>query len=164
MHKKILLSLSLAFAMAIVALPGSALAADAAQDAYNAYNQAIAPIREQLASKHAELGAMRDSEQRDDAKAKQLFKEIGELKGQLYVAQEDLRAKLREAGVPEGGYGMHHRGGTGYGYGCGPDSPRISEQDGYPMHRGSMGYGGGHMRRGGHMGGGYGGHRGGGDW
>lgn len=158
MNKKLIFSLSLAFAVAVIGLSGSALAADAAQDAFNAHNQTVAPLQEQLAGKQAELDALHNSDQRDDAKAKQLFKEIGELKGQLYVAREDLRSKLQEAGVPEGGYGMHHRGGYGGGYGCGS---RFSDGGDYPAHRGYMGGHGGSMRRGGgHMGGGYG-HRGG---
>lgn len=158
MYKKLLLPLSLAFAVAIVAVSGNAGAADAVQDAYTAYSQAVAPLREQLAAKHAELAALHNSDQRDDAKAKQLFKEIGDLEGQLYVAREDHRVKMREAGVPEGGYGMHHGG-----YGRGPDNPRFMDDNEYPTHRGYMGQGG-HMRRGGHMGGGHGGHRGGWDW
>lgn len=159
MYKKMLLALSLALVVTIVAISENVGAADAAQDAYTAYSQTVAPLREQLAAKHAELAALHNSDQRDDAKATQLFKEIGDLKGQLYVAGEDHRAKMREVGAPEGGYGMHHR--SGYGYG--PEGGQFMDGNDYPMHRGYMGQGG-HMRRGGHMGGGHGGHRGGWDW
>lgn len=147
MKKIMLLPLSFAFALAVVGLSGSAFAADQSQDAYNAYTQRVAPIEQQLYSKQAELDALYANPQPDTAKAQQLFKDIGELRGQLFAAESELRSQMGDnvpyAGMhhpgefSQGGYGMGHRGGymghRGGGYG-------------YNGHRGGgyMGHGGGH--------------------
>lgn len=126
------LSLSLAFAFAIAGVSASAFAADQAQDAYNAYNQKVAPIERQLYAKEAELDALYGNAQPDTDKAQQLFREIGELKGQLFAAEAEIRSQLGNAGASYGG--MHHPG-------------EFPQDDyGYRGHRGGGGmrHGGGH--------------------
>lgn len=133
--------LSFAFALAIVGLSGSVFAADQAQEAYNAYSQKVAPIEQQLFAKQAELDAVYANPQPDTAKAQQLYKDIAELKGQLFAAQAELRSQVGDSGAPYAG--MHHPGEFSQGGGYGNMGHRGG---GYMGHRGGgyMGHGGGH--------------------
>ncbi len=108
MKKKIMLSLSFVFAFAIVGLAESASAADQVQDAYAAYNQNAGAIEQQLYAKQAELDALYANPEPDTARAQQLFREIGELKGQLFAAEAELRSQAGDPGVAYSG--MHHNG------------------------------------------------------
>lgn len=154
MKKVMLLPLSFAFALAIAGLSGSVFAADQARDAYAAYNREVAPIRQQLYAKLAELDAVSANPQPDTAKAQQLFREIGELRGQLFAAEAELRSQVGDSDLPYAG--MHHPGEVVQG-GVGMHHPgEYSQSDyGYRGHRGGgWGHRGGSMRHGG-------GHRGG---
>lgn len=153
MKKIMILPLSFAFAIAIAGLSGSAFAADQTQDAYNAFNQKVAPIQQQLYAKEAELDAVYANPQPDTAKAQQLFKEIGDLRGQLFAAEAELRSQVGDSGAPYGG--MHHPGEfSGYNDSYdGMHHPGEFSQSGYRGNRGGnwghrgggyMGHGGGH--------------------
>lgn len=131
------------FVAAIAGLSGSVFAADDAAQPYDQYRQTMQPLAEQLFEKQDALRDLQMSGQRDDAKARQLFQEIADIKAKMFAAESELQGSSPDA-LP---YGMHHRGGDGYGYG-------HRGGDGYGM----MGYGGGH-RRGGNRGHG-GGHHG----
>lgn len=131
--------LSLFFAVAVAGLTGSIFAADEIQDAYAAYQQKAAPIEQQLYAKQAELDALYANPQPDTAKAQHLFREIGDLEGQLFAAGVELRSRLSDSDTPY--MGRHHPGefstdgymGRGMGHG------------GYMGHRGgNMRHGGGH--------------------
>lgn len=116
--------LSLAFAFAVAGLLGSALAADRAEDAYNAYSRKVAPIEQQLYAKEVELDELFGSSRPDTGRVQELYKEIGELKGQLFAAEAEFRAQQGGSGAPAG-FGHH---------------PGEFSQGGY----GRMGHGGGH--------------------
>lgn len=135
MKKMLSVPLSFAFVIALAGMSGTVFAADQAQDALTAYGQRIAPLEQQLYAKQAELDAIYASAQPDTARAQQLFKEIGELQGQLFAAQTELRA---QSGDIDAAYaGMHHPG-------------EFSRRGGYMSHRGGyMGHRGGYMRHGG---------------
>lgn len=167
MKKVMLLPLSFAFALAIAGLSGSAFAADQTQDAYNAFNQKVAPIQQQLYAKQAELDAVYANPQPDTAKAQQLFREIGDLRGQLFAAEAELRSQVGDSGgqyagmhhpgeFVQGGTGMHHPGEfADSGAYSGMHHPGEFSQNGYGYrgHRGGGNWG--------HRGGGYSGHGGG---
>lgn len=129
--KKVLYPLAFVVALTFIGLPASAMAEDATQQAFETFEQAVAPIQQQLYAKTTELDALLAGSQRDDAKVQQLFREIGELKGQIFIARQELYGKLGDSDSAYA-YGRHHRGGMRGGYGSG----------GY-------GHGGGHMGRGG---------------
>lgn len=120
------------FVAAIAGLSGSVFAADDAAQPYDQYRQTMQPLAEQLFEKQDALRDLQMSGQRDDARARQLFEEIADIKAKMFAAESELQTASPSA-MP---YGMHHRGG---GYGM-------------------MGYGGGH--RGGYRGGHGGGHHG----
>lgn len=105
MNKTLLRVFAFTFAFAMA---GIAFAAEQTQDAYAEYNQKVAPVEQQLYAKQAELQALRFSPQPDTAKAQQLFKEIGELRGQLFAARMELRSQAGEAMPPYAG--RRHRG------------------------------------------------------
>ncbi|MDR2392122.1 MAG: hypothetical protein LBE84_10655 [Planctomycetota bacterium] len=128
----------LPFAFAAASLFGAVFSADRTQDAYDAYGRKAAPLERQLYAKQAELDAVYASPQPDTAKAQQLFREIGELKGQLFAAWAELHAQLGESDAPYAG--MPHSGRFGrHGYG-------YPDRGGYRGHRGggqcAGGYGG----------------------
>ena len=140
MNKKIGIGLVLAVVMAVAA-SGIQAGEDALQNAYNAYNQAVAPLQEQLASKRSELANVMNSDTPDKARIQELYQQIGALQGQIASAELDLAGKLGDSGRVNGGYGMHHGGiGSSRGY-----------ADGY---YGGMGHG---RMGGGHHGGWHGG-------
>lgn len=128
------------FVVALAGLSGSVFAAEDAAQPYEQYRQTIQPLAEQLFEKQNTLRELQMSGQRDDAKARQLFQEIADIKAKIFAAESELQASSPNA-LP---YGMHHGGGYGYGYG----------------HRGGM-MGNGMMGNGGHFRGGYRGHGGG---
>lgn len=151
MKKNWMLTLVVAGIIAANGLVAAADSTPSAPDAYVDFNQKVTPLRQELYAKQMELDALYNSGTRDDAKVQQLFREIGEIKGKLFVAQSELRSQAGDSGMPYcgmgRGMGMHH-GGMG-GPGMGPRGDM------------GMGYGGGH---GGHRGGYGGGHRGGWGW
>lgn len=150
MRKSMLLFLSLALALGAV-LSGGASAADAVRDAYDAYGQTVEPLRRDLSAKQAELDALYESGQRDDAKAQQLFKDMGEIEGKLFVAETELRDKLKTAApAADGGVMTHHYGEFRHG----EPAPRMGMRHG-GGHGGSMRHGGhdGYGRQGGYCGG-----------
>ncbi len=136
MQKQTFLPLAFAFALVAAGLTNASFAADQAPDAY----QKAAAIEQQLYAKQAELSALSAAPRPDTAKAQQLFREIGELEGQLFAAQAETGLQPGSSGmhhpgemVPDGyahhpgeaafdaSYGPHHpgefaRGGYGYGY------------------------------------------------
>lgn len=139
-------SIFVAVAAMVVCMAGTVFSADAAADAYEAFEKAASSIEEQIYAKQGEIAALYNDKQRNDEKAKQLFGEIGALEAQLYSARRDLRTKLEEAGVPTTGYGRHHGG-----YRPEMEMPRHYQGESYG-HGGWGGHGGRHM------GGGYGRH------
>ena len=149
MNKKTFLALACVIALGAA---GMASGADSAQPQgqtdYEAYMQTVNGIRQQLFAKQAELSALSRSGARDDAKAQQLFTEIGELRGRLYVAESDFRDKTGIDGNGfhrGGGYGMRH-----FGSGYGPMEPGDGPM---PMHHGGEWSGHGSRHGGGHRGG-----------
>ena len=148
MKKTASLSLLFALAFGVASLPGVVSAAETASSpgAYAVFAEKAAGIQQQLYAKRLELGALYQSEQRDDAKAQQLYEEIAALQAQLYAARAELRDVVGDDDGWSGrGPGMHHggapwaggrgymgggghrggmmhggyRGHGGYGYGCG---------------------------------------------
>ncbi|MDR0362730.1 MAG: hypothetical protein LBJ46_08635 [Planctomycetota bacterium] len=112
MKKRIILSFVFTFAIVGISV---GFAADGAQDAYGVYAQKVAPLEQQLNFKQAELDAIYANPQPDTAKAQQLYKEIGELKGQLFAAEAELRAQLGESDMSySGGHHNGYRGHDGY--------------------------------------------------
>lgn len=126
--------IALAFALAIAGFAGAAIAADSGnewQTAYDAFNKTADTVGPQLDAKHMELANQLNSANPDKSRIQELYKEIGDLQGQLAAARVDLQGPAQMGYAPRGGYGMHHGGGMGMGRG------------GYG-HRGYMGHGGGH--------------------
>lgn len=104
--------------VSILAASGSAFAADAVQDAYTKFEATASNVQQQLYTKQTELNALMADNQSQSPRVQELFREIGELEGQLYIARSELHSSLNAAG---GGayprHGMPFRGGPGYG-GC----------------------------------------------
>ena len=136
-----------AVALVMGTASGAVFAAEPAQETYSELEQKAVSVRRQLYAKETELDALYAGNELDSDKARQLFRDIGELKGQLFAVQAELRAKFGEPGARYGDMGMYHRGAFGQGGGGCP---------------GRMGYGGHMGYRGNMMGGGR--HHGGWDW
>lgn len=132
--------IALAFALAIAGFTGAAVAAEGAdwQAAYDKFSKTADQVGPQLDAKHMELATQLNSPSPDKNRIQELYKEIGELQGQLAAARVDLQGPAGAGYAPHGGYGMRHGGGMRMGMGGGMGG-------GYG-HRGggSMGHGGGH--------------------
>lgn len=110
------MTLALLFASILVA-SGSAFGADAVQDAYTKFEATASSVQQQIYAKQTELNSLMVNNQAQSPRVQELFREIGELEGQLYVARSELNTSLNAAGG--GAYprrGMPFRGGPGYGY------------------------------------------------
>lgn len=116
MKRNSILFLSLVFAVAaaFAVVGDAARAADGVPEAYGK----IASIEQELFAKQNELNALYNAATPDAARAQQLFRDIGELRGQLFAAESELRAQAGSGAAPYAG--MHHPGEfSGYdGYGC----------------------------------------------
>lgn len=109
------MTLTLLFVSILVA-SGSAFSTDAAQDAYSKFESTVSAVQQQLYAKQTELNALMANNQAQSPRVQELFREIGELEGQLYIARTELHSSLDASGV--GAYprrGMPFRGGPGYG-------------------------------------------------
>lgn len=130
------------FGLFALAVSGQALGADDMRQAYSDYVDQTLPLRQQLDQKQVELNSLFAQNPRDDAKVKQLFREIADIESSLFSLDADFQAKAQTSP----GMGM----GNGIGMGMGMHHP--GEMNG--MMR--MGHHGGGW--GGHMGGNWGGH------
>ncbi len=102
--------------VSILAASGSAFAADAVQDAYTKFEATASSVQQQLYAKQTELNSLMANNQAQSPRVQELFREMGDLEGQLYVARSELHSKLNASGG--GAYprpGMTFRGGHGYG-------------------------------------------------
>jgi hypothetical protein len=114
MKKTMIVLPAFVFILAVAGLSGAVFAADQAQ--YD-NNREAASIEQRIFAKQAELDAVYADPQPDVARAQQLFREIGDLKGQLFAAETGLRSRSGDFGAPLAG--RHHRGyrgrrGNGY--------------------------------------------------
>lgn len=88
-----------------------------AQQIMSAQYEKMAPVKQQMIVKQAELQAQMISPAPDKAKIESLAKEIGALKGKMLAARSDAVTLLKNEGVPiGGGFSM----GPGRGRGMGP--------------------------------------------
>ena len=78
----------------------------------------VAPLREELWAKHAELEALSGNVNADPERITQLVSEMKDLRIQLRTERDVLKAKLEAEGLPtpKRGWGKK-RGGQGYGHG-----------------------------------------------
>lgn len=82
----------------------------------------MAPLRQQLFAKQAELDALFASGSGDSEKINSITKEINTLSTKLTEAEVRMRQDMAKQGMPYGGGyrgGYGHRGGGGYGNGMG---------------------------------------------
>lgn len=86
-----------------------------------AHEKAIAPLREQLFAKGAELRALENQPNPDLKAIDGLTRDISGLRGRMFDEAQDFRAKVaKETGWTMGpGYGMGYGMGPGYGMGYG---------------------------------------------
>lgn len=93
-----------------------------AQAAMQKHWNAVAPLRQQLFAKQAELDAKIISGA-NDSEIKSITQEINTLSAKLNEAQVQMRQEMAKQGMPYGGHmgggGYGHRGGMGYGHGMG---------------------------------------------
>lgn len=94
-----------------------------AQTAMQKHWNTVAPLRQQLFAKQAELDA-KIASGASDAEIGSLTKEINALSAKLTEAQVQMQQEMAKQGMPYGGYmggghmgGYGHRGGMGYGHG-----------------------------------------------
>lgn len=112
-------NVTLAFLFALVVIAsGSAFAEDVVQDAYAKFETTTSSLQQQLYAKQTELDTLIANNQAQSPRVQELFREIGELRGQLYLARTELQSTLNSSGgvYPRHG-GIPFRSGPGYG-GC----------------------------------------------
>lgn len=81
------------------------------------FGKTILPLQQQMSAKQAELDALYyDGTPQNDPKVQTLMKEISVLDTKHYAAQNEMRIKMIENGIPYGGSGM----GRGRMIGMGP--------------------------------------------
>lgn len=87
-----------------------------AQAAAQKHWNALAPLRQQLFAKQAELDA-KIASGAADPEIRSITKEINMLSAKLNEAQVQMRQEMARQGMPYGGHmgGYGHRGGMGYG-------------------------------------------------
>ncbi|MDL2267342.1 MAG: hypothetical protein LBC94_10375 [Desulfovibrio sp.] len=82
----------------------------------------VAPLRQQLFAKQAELDA-KIASGASDSEIKSITQEVNSLSAKLNEAQVQMRQEMAKQGMPYGGHmgggGYGHRGGMGYGHGMG---------------------------------------------
>ena len=80
----------------------------------------VAPLRQQLFAKQAELDA-KIASGASDSEIKSITQEVNSLSAKLNEAQVQMRQEMAKQGMPYGGHmgggGYGHRGGMGYGHG-----------------------------------------------
>ncbi len=116
--KKLLFTLSFAIALSVLGNSSAVMAADSAQEAYASFQQTAIAIDRQLYAKQAELDSLMANNQGTSPRVQELFKEMGELQGQLFAARAALGDTLNKSGNSAyAGRGRFPRGGMGFG-GC----------------------------------------------
>ena len=115
-----------------------------ARTVYGEYQNTLESLYSQMRGKQGELEALRYSENRDDARAQALFREMGEIEGQIYSVYTEMHDKMADRGLPVGNMGpgfcryMDKVSGNGY-YGYGHNGHRgymNANYNGYGRHRG----------------------------
>jgi len=78
----------------------------------------VAPLRQQLYAKQAELDA-KIASGASDSEISSITKEVNSLSAKLNEAQVQMQQAMAKQGMPYGGYmgGYGHGGGMGYGHG-----------------------------------------------
>ena len=71
------------------------------------FSKTILPLQQQMSAKQAELDALYyNGTPQNDPKVQTLMKEISVLDTKHYAAQNEMRIKMNENGIPYGGSGM----------------------------------------------------------
>lgn len=110
-----------------------------ARKLHDEHYNSVAPIRQQMIVKQAELDALLINEKPDAKKVESLSRDLGELRGKMMNQRLALRDRLEKEGLP--GYGMgYHNGGRRGGWHHGDRGDR-GEGRGYG--HGGMGHRGG---------------------
>ena len=115
-----------------------------ARAVYGEYQNTLESLYSQMRGKQGELQALRYGDAQDEAKAQALFREMGEIQGQIYSIHAEMHGKMADRGLPVGNMGpgfcrsMDMVSGDGYyGHGHGGHRGYMNANfNGYGRHQG----------------------------